>query len=547
MRIHHAQNQKPGSAAELELFVARSGVLSARINRKGALFYLHSAVAPEKEADHYAGMEFWGDLIVFLGTGLGFHFAPFLPDLPPGKKVLLVDYFPRCIEHCRKTHFAALPNSLEAVSSITPDGERRVGEFSVDAHYIQVIRHPASFNAHRDFYEQILDQIRFKRTRKTEAGAPMLFFGGFFLEEELRRALTHRYGRTALFRYGDDDAMRFASRLSRSIQEERPRYLLSVNLKGFDACGAVADVSRRLGVPVITWFVDDPHPILLSQRQFVNNHLFAFSWERSFIPWLSRQGFGAAAHLPLAGDPSLFSPAGASQPSTELGFVGSAMGRSFLEDLASRFLWNKTLGPIVVEAAKRLLQEKGKPLPELVRESRTALKTVLPFSDDRNLTWFSSYIIHAASMARRRELARASLPLGLETFGDPEGWKELLGEGVPVHGDIDYHTALPEVYRSIAINLNITSCQMSTAVNQRVFDIPLCNGFVLTDNQADLFELFAPDEIAVYSTADELVEKISHFKKHPDERAAIAKKARAAVLANHTYGHRLAALEKILD
>ena len=150
-------------------------------------------------------------------------------------------------------------------------------------------------------------------------------------------------------------------------------------------------------------------------------------------------------------------------------------------------------------------------------------------------------------MLRRKELARPCLPLGLETFGDPDGWKELLGEGVPVHGNVDYRTALPEIYRSIAINLNITSCQMPTAVNQRVFDIPLCNGFVLNDDQADLHELFAPDEIAVYSTADELLEKISRFRKHPGERASMAKKARAAVLASHTYGHRLAALEKILD
>ncbi|MBN1127489.1 MAG: hypothetical protein JXA71_00780, partial [Chitinispirillaceae bacterium] len=203
MRIHHPEHQKPDSTAELELFIARSGVLSARINRKGALFHLHSAVDPEKEADHFAGTEFWGDLVIFLGTGLGYHLAPSLATLPPDTKILLVDYFPRCIEHCKKNHFYELRNPLEAISCITPDADRTVREFSIDARYIQVIRHGASYRAHKDFYERIMEGVRFKRIRKTEAGAPMLFFGGFFLEEELRRAMERRCGRCGLFRYGD--------------------------------------------------------------------------------------------------------------------------------------------------------------------------------------------------------------------------------------------------------------------------------------------------------------------------------------------------------
>jgi spore maturation protein CgeB len=222
------------------------------------------------------------------------------------------------------------------------------------------------------------------------------------------------------------------------------------------------------------------------------------------------------------------------------------MGRTFQGEIASRFLWNENMTPLVQHAARQLLIDRQKPLPAIISETCRTLSFVLPFKDARNLTWLASYIIHCASMLLRKEMAEACLPLGLATFGDPDGWRALLGNGVAAHADIDYRTGLSAVYRSIAINLNVTSCQMPTAVNQRVFDVPLCGGFVLSDSQSDIGELFASDEIAVYFSRSDLIDKISYFRARPDEREHLAANARAAVLARHTYDHRIVEIEKIL-
>ena len=547
MNIPSHNRRTGGLDGELELFVARSGLLSARINRNGRLLHLHSAIKPESEADHFSGMEFWGDLIVFLGTGLGYHIAPYLDGIPAGVKILLIDYYPRCIEHCRETCFAGLTHDIIALSGETAEADRVARECSAGARYIQVIKHPASYHANRAFYESAMESLRFKRIRASEASTALLFSGNFFVEQELKNALSAAGRGPALFNYNDiDHVPQYESFLSKAIQKHRPRYILSVNMKGFDGGGIVCDVSRRMGVPVLVWFVDDPHPIMLSQQTFIKDHMRAFSWERSYLPWLSSLGFGGAHHLPLAGDPALSAQRKTTGTIAELGFVGSSMGRAFLDDLASRFLWTPALEPLVQEAAERLLKERTKPLPDLIRETCASLGCGAPFSDARNRTWLSSYIIHTASMLQRKKLVGACLPHGIMTFGDPKGWKDLLGDGVPTHPDIDYHTGISAIYSSIAISINITSCQMQSAVNQRAFDIPLCNGFVLNDHQADLFELFAPDEIAVYSSPEELVEKIAFFRAHPAERAGVAAKAAAAVLANHTYSHRLATLEKAI-
>ena len=110
----------------------------------------------------------------------------------------------------------------------------------------------------------------------------------------------------------------------------------------------------------------------------------------------------------------------------------------------------------------------------------------VPYSDRRNRTWFRSYIIHTASMMRRKQVIAPLVSSGIQTFGDPEGWRDLCGDNLKTNPDIDYRADLSQIYRNIEINVNITSCQMPSAVNQRVFDIPSCGGFVISDMQDDL-------------------------------------------------------------
>jgi spore maturation protein CgeB len=127
----------------------------------------------------------------------------------------------------------------------------------------------------------------------------------------------------------------------------------------------------------------------------------------------------------------------------------------------------------------------------------------------------------------------------VETFGDPEGWRKLFGVAIHAHPNIDYRRELAAVYRHIGVNINITSCQMPTAVNQRVFDVPLASGFVLTDRQPDLTELFDESEVATYGSPGELSEMALFFIEHESERNKISAAAKTHILAEHTYEHRV--------
>ena len=95
-----------------------------------------------------------------------------------------------------------------------------------------------------------------------------------------------------------------------------------------------------------------------------------------------------------------------------------------------------------------------------------------------------------------------------------------------------YYDELPQFYRQSDISLNTTSQQMKGAVNQRVFDVPACGGFVLTDAREQLGRLFdLGRETAVYSHPGEIGDMVRHYLAHPAERTRLSQAARQRILA----------------
>jgi spore maturation protein CgeB len=130
----------------------------------------------------------------------------------------------------------------------------------------------------------------------------------------------------------------------------------------------------------------------------------------------------------------------------------------------------------------------------------------------------------------------------LVIYGD-RGWRDLMGEQIDLRPQVDYSRELPEVYRGTQININCTSFQMKSAVNQRVFDVPACGGFVLSDHQEDMDAFFEVGKEAVcFRTIEEAVDMARYYLENETERLRIAEAARRRVLSEHTYEKRMGTL-----
>ncbi len=525
----------------LTLFTAQSGVLSARLDHEdGSLLHLHSLVDPEKESTWFTELRFWGDRIILAGCGLGYHLKRAIASLPETTRLLLVEYYEALAERCLEQFPPEVRDRVTVLTRKENCTSDTVVRFLAGGRYVQVVRHPPSWRAHREYYRDIVQRFSKPSLLTRGSNSVLLMQGTFFLEKELAAAADTGTATVRSFRYGEYESVTaYESELQKRIQTDRPGAVLSVNMLGIDGNGILSEYCRREGIPLIVWFVDDPRPILLNRRRHLPDDTIVFTWERTTIPWLRRQGFGNVRYLPLATDPEQFASATNSLPTVGCGFVGTAMAKSFLNDIAGKFMWKREYAGLAAAVAMKIAHGTDGDVDSLLQEECLSASLSLPADGNHTATWLRSYILHTASMIKRKTLITGLLPSGIETFGDPEGWREVVGPSLRTHGNIDYRSGIADCYRSIIVNVNSTSCQMPTALNQRVFDVPVSGAFILNDNQDDLHELFDKKEYVAYVSIEDCREKVAYYREHEGARGAVTAAARKRILAEHTYAHRL--------
>ena len=518
--------------------------------------HIHSVVDPSIESKFFDRLEFWGEVIVFAGIGLGYHLTNKIKAIPSSSTLVVIEYFDELAMLAKTGLFLGLSNAITFLSAASgPDAIESLAHHVNSMDRMQIIKHPASFDVNKPFYTTVLARLHKEKPfipaiNTKKHGSAILLFGNHFLEEEVRGALCETGMETIVFKYNNHRfGMDFENAFSRCIQQSGgASFILSINMKGFDGNGALSEITQRFNIPVFVWFVDDPRPILLHKRQFITATMVALTWEKAYIGFLETQGFKKVRFLPLASDPALFLASTPASPGIALGFVGSAMVDEYAGGVKGKFLWHDSLAPLAELIAEKLLADPLYSIDNNVLTLAKGLSAPLPFSDEINLTWLRTYCIHLASMIKRKRTIAGLLDLGIETFGDPEGWKRLFGAGITTHPNINYRTGLCETYRKICVNVNITSCQMPSSVNQRVFDIPLSGSFVISDNQKDLLEFFDQNtELAIFETIEDLRDKARFYLTHETGRNKIVDAAQKRIKHEHLYVHRVRRIIELVE
>jgi hypothetical protein len=110
-----------------------------------------------------------------------------------------------------------------------------------------------------------------------------------------------------------------------------------------------------------------------------------------------------------------------------------------------------------------------------------------------------------------------------------------------------YLDEMAETYSASRIVLNRS---VLGDVNMRVFEALACGSLLVTNDLADngQAELFrAGEHLVTYRDLDDLVEKVAYYLEHEDEGERIAAAGREAVLAAHTYRHRMETILRTVD
>ncbi len=365
----------------------------------------------------------------------------------------------------------------------------------------------------------------------------VLMLGGeYLLKKECIFALEQLGHRVHVVRFNHSNSHLQIKSLLTGLVESKPDFILSVNHRHFDADGQLGGLLEDLGIPIAVWYVDNPL-FNIKKNPFPAPRMTSmFLWEHTLIPKV-KQAFNIddVHYLPLATTPEWFHPRGV-KPTRQTVFVGDSM------QFAAK-KWRAKITPELFETAGIIAAEMehagrvdGQVLIDSSRiqhgDSATRFDTVTA------ATWL-------ATSNYRKKLLSSVVDIGLVVHGDP-GWQRVLPEA-RYKGKVAYGKDLSKVFERAQINLNATSFQMQTAVNQRVFDVPASGGFILTDDLADLHDHFEVGrEVIVYKNPSHLVELVEFYRKNDSKRREIVKRARIRVLEHHTYVHRIQSMLEIL-
>jgi spore maturation protein CgeB len=329
----------------------------------------------------------------------------------------------------------------------------------------------------------------------------------------------------------------------------KPDFVLTVNHMGFDHQGVVTGLLSRFRIPFASWYVDSPYLIIRHHRENHSPYLTLFLWDKDYLEVVKRLGFENAEYLPLGVDETLFRPmlreSCSPRPASDVSFVGNSM----VLKVRSRLSRCGIHGPLknrFAEVSGEFERSHHLVVDGMLKDRFPDLAAELEkLTEPQALGYETAVIWQATGQYRLRNLEM------LESYspfiaGDP-GWKEILGDGFDVRGELNYYSDLPAFYNLSRVSFNATSRQMKNGVNQRIFDVPACRRVLVTDRTRQLENLMEPGrEILTYSSREEIPEKVGRVLKDRNLYDRICEAGYRRVVNAHTYRHRVARLVDVM-
>ncbi|WP_339274913.1 methyltransferase domain-containing protein [Paenibacillus sp. FSL W8-0426] len=324
-----------------------------------------------------------------------------------------------------------------------------------------------------------------------------------------------------------------------SVLNFKPDYIIGYGYKGIirDKWGDF--VWRNSGIPVICLHYDNPIVVLdkVHQNEFIENPSFYyhFVWDSYFQRILIEKGINRVHPILLATNPRKFHPIPDIQrQENQLAFVGSMnlcppfdqMNYHIEQRFIDYVIHQKSADfhiPVYDICMKALSLEEFQPIAFLYKNYPEEFWTNI----------YGPIHVRGSSIFRRQVLG-SLIGVDMHIYGS----QQKLNEYTINHPAIPYEE-LSQVYQLHAVNLNISSLQLETSVNNRVFDVFASKGFVLSDYKKDM-ELVFPDawEAISFVSLEDLLVKADYYLTHRNEREELVGELYNHILDKHTYKHR---------
>lgn len=551
---------------------ARNGRTTLLYRNNGAVLSLHSRFNPDQEAVKLAETVKSGsdEILVILGMGLAYHIEAVLGRVPLDKSIVIIeadgDVFRSAMRYVDLSNVLARPHLHFIIGNSSEETLKQITRLQIAESFsnLSLMEHPPSTRSNPEFYgelkQEILkasssplrESILYPKLNKEQLNI-LLLNSGYFLMREIAagaQSLGHRVHMLPVRKKGYSSRETIRNILE-SVSYFKPDFVLTINHMGFDADGIMSDLLSRMRLPLASWFVDSPLLIMGGQTPNVSDYSSIFLWDRDYVDELEAMGFANVHYLPLATDPDIFKPLKRKPGplgalSNSVSFVGDSMVFA-IEQTRSELNLASGIEAYLNHAAFDFMNSKDRTPEKAIERSGLGNVSLLSGDDLKKSLPAARAVMWKATQYYRLLVIKALAGLHPTIVGD-EGWRKVIDvDKYKFVAPLKYYDELPYFYPISDVNMNITSMQMKTGLNQRVFDVPACGAFLLTDRRdqiADMFDIGR--EIACYEDPEEAADLARYYSRRESERLKIVDRGRKRILAEHTYRRRMAKMIEII-
>lgn len=340
--------------------------------------------------------------------------------------------------------------------------------------------------------------------------------------------------------------------LNELLKQDTYSFVFSINF-----FPSVSDVCNIWGIPYLCLIVDSPVLELFS-TSLANPCNKIFLFDRQLYNDFHHINPDGIFHIPLATNvrdnyatATMASAADRTRFSSDISFIGSLYSEKCLYNQIT--LPEKMRGYVdgLIEAqllvyGYNFIEECV--TPELIEAFCKVRPELINFPDSMKVDTkavIAQHIISVkvAEQERLRYLKALSEHFNVDLYtGSDTSSMPLIHN----RGFAKTNTEMPIIFNQSKINLNLTAKSIRSGLSLRIFDVLGCEGFLITNYQAELPEHFnIGEDLEAYTSLDDLISKCEYYLSHDKERKEIAHNGFEKVKKYHTYDIRLTQMLEI--
>lgn len=314
----------------------------------------------------------------------------------------------------------------------------------------------------------------------------------------------------------------------------------------FNYFPVLSSVCNGIGVKYISWVFDSPHLTLYS-KTILNDCNAIYLFDYCVYQEMSEKNRGNVHYLPLAVNAERLSEQENSYGLGylhEVSFVGNMYNNEYnfydqikyLPEYIRGYLEGSMQAQLKIYGYDFLKEQLNQEIMNQILHYVNFGMSDQYFPADNEI--FLNMLRRKMTVMERIEFMEAISERFPTVLYTPKATPEL--PLVKNMGYAEYFRQMPEVFKRSKINLNITLRSILSGIPLRVLDIMGAGGFVLSNYQIEIEEHFKIDEeIVVYGSLDECMEKIAYYLEHDDEREKIAENGCRHVRQEFSYENQL--------